>query len=164
MSNVKQLALAYLMYANDYNGIMLPGDTVWFYDALEPYMKNQQIVMCPSDPRASNRATSYVMSPALIGAMGWGQLQAFNSRDLYACVAPAQKYLFADKSGASALDNIYYFRNWDSGSYPNSKPAPHNDGYNVSYCDGHAGWLTRLDPVLFTEPGQVHIRGLCGKA
>ncbi len=57
LSNVKQLGLGLLMYAQDYDERMAyyyryypPGSTVlyWWGDLLQPYVKNYQILECPS--------------------------------------------------------------------------------------------------------------------
>jgi prepilin-type N-terminal cleavage/methylation domain-containing protein/prepilin-type processing-associated H-X9-DG protein len=64
LSNVKQLMLGVKMYEGDYDS-MLPADG-WLYGAgawrfwmemINPYVKNSQIHMCPSAPKA---ATTYV--------------------------------------------------------------------------------------------------------
>jgi len=57
MSNVKQIALAILMYADDYNEQLVPvgvgnySDTtwVWWNTLVQPYVKNQGIFACPQD-------------------------------------------------------------------------------------------------------------------
>jgi len=145
LSNVKQITLGILMYASDYDGKTTTDRSNWDVH-LEPYLKNTQILLCPSDPRASSRRTSYCVSGGPFGGM---HHPGYCTHNLYAVEAPAQKYLVADRSGASAWDGLWIFRWWDGGSYSNSSPAPHNDGYNVSYCDGHASWQARMSPVLF---------------
>ncbi len=57
LSNVKQLGLAILMYAGDYDERMVmnynddvPGARwVHWWELLGPYMKNQQMLVCPSN-------------------------------------------------------------------------------------------------------------------
>jgi len=55
LSNTKQIALAVDMYATDYDGcfpmsIYLGGtQVITFYHALMPYMKNAQMLQCPSE-------------------------------------------------------------------------------------------------------------------
>ena len=58
LSNQKELGLAALMYAQDYDecfpmSIYTPGNAVYtFYHELEPYVKNAQIYRCPSKQNA----------------------------------------------------------------------------------------------------------------
>jgi len=57
-SNLKQLALASLMYAQDYDGIVPgwnfgsncsnPGVGAWWKHVIYPYVKNGQLYICPS--------------------------------------------------------------------------------------------------------------------
>lgn len=63
LSNTKQLVLAHLMYAQDYDETTVtswcygfPGEFSFF---VQPYIKNLEILHCPSDPRtASGMATA----------------------------------------------------------------------------------------------------------
>ena len=96
LSNTKQFALSTLMYVQDYdetfpqsaysldNQILIPGsgDRVFtVYEAMYPYMKNIQIVVCPSntpgidftgqDPNAANISNPGAILPA-IGLRGSG--------------------------------------------------------------------------------------------
>ena len=59
LSNHKQYALATLMYLQDYDetfpysSFLAPGNCVGtFYQVVDPYVKNQQITVCPSEPQA----------------------------------------------------------------------------------------------------------------
>jgi hypothetical protein len=61
LSNVKQLGLANLMYANDYDDFMPPSD-YWKSD-ITPYVKKEAIFHCPEDKRP--KAVSYRMSDFL---------------------------------------------------------------------------------------------------
>jgi prepilin-type N-terminal cleavage/methylation domain-containing protein/prepilin-type processing-associated H-X9-DG protein len=57
MNNTRQLSLAVLMYAQDYDEVLLPcayidetsGKTLLWPDLLEPYVKNKSVRLCPSD-------------------------------------------------------------------------------------------------------------------
>lgn len=56
LSNMKQLGVALSMYATDYDGALMqttyedPVRNVHWSYVLQPYVKNQQIFVCPSDP------------------------------------------------------------------------------------------------------------------
>jgi len=64
-SNLKQMALGVLMYAQDYDeglpvGVRTTESTpasLWWYDIVQPYVKNQQILACPSQPKSLNNGT-----------------------------------------------------------------------------------------------------------
>jgi len=56
LSNLKQLTLGILMYAQDYDETMpysvigaMGGQMYFLFDSVEPYTKNRQIDLCPSD-------------------------------------------------------------------------------------------------------------------
>ncbi len=57
LSNSKQLNLGVLMYANDNDDILPPtqnDDYVLWPDLVTPYVKNDQLRVCPDDPTAKN--------------------------------------------------------------------------------------------------------------
>jgi prepilin-type N-terminal cleavage/methylation domain-containing protein/prepilin-type processing-associated H-X9-DG protein len=88
LSNMKNLALANLMYAQDYDETFCAQgeprqDNGWGWQMTwivhtQPYMKNYQIVRCPSDSHAvpdwSGPMYSYVANGVIAGACGsnWG--------------------------------------------------------------------------------------------
>jgi len=63
LSNVKQICLALLMYTED-NHNLLPPHEGWT-DAIFPYTRNNQILICPEDPERT--LPGYDFSPALAG-------------------------------------------------------------------------------------------------
>src|ERR1051325_7086789 len=59
LSNMKQLALGYVMYAQDYDETMAASEywypgfpsnlpTLSWYHVIQPYLKNTQVTQCPS--------------------------------------------------------------------------------------------------------------------
>jgi prepilin-type N-terminal cleavage/methylation domain-containing protein len=67
-SNLKQLGVAMAMYMSDYDGIVLPsaiaqagvpGNGVWWMILAQPYIKNTQVMVCPSytNPRWCDMTT-----------------------------------------------------------------------------------------------------------
>jgi prepilin-type processing-associated H-X9-DG protein len=60
MSNVKQLALGHLMFAQDHQQTF-PNSATW-KDEVMPYIKNRQILVCPGSNRGEG---SYEMNPQL---------------------------------------------------------------------------------------------------
>ncbi|MBU0607299.1 MAG: DUF1559 domain-containing protein [Armatimonadetes bacterium] len=138
-SNVKQMVLGFLQYAQDYDETF-PGSGAAFADpfpygiwirkttgantwdvaggAIYPYVKNAQIFMCPSC-----RTPTY---PGCGFEMNW-----FCSRQSLGTIGvPASTVLLhesgCDDAAGANTDDIALTR--------------HNDGLNLGYCDGHVKW------------------------
>jgi prepilin-type processing-associated H-X9-DG protein len=149
LSNVKQLMLGVMMYAQDYDDMLCPG-AWWYYGgtsqmtwyrAIGPYLKNDQILRCPSIPKS------------FLG-YGWNQNDFGYSGDpdrgWCTCLSeiehPATSILLGDNMD---LDNparpgreVYLYRR-SGGEWPHDPPrlpARHNGGGNMGLCDGHAKW------------------------
>jgi len=149
LSNMKQLALGFLMYASDYDskfpgGMSVNGNTVWEYPAdaccierdrwasslVQPYVKNQQLTWCPSEAsdvplwggRILNPPTSYKYKHACANA-GWKESQI---------AAPAQIYMLIEH------------KNWHSGTIQCLCSVPTGDQmHNMSFFDGHAKMVNK---------------------
>ena len=55
LSNCKQIGLAVMMYAEDYDQayplyVHAPNHDQWWYETIQPYVKNKQVFVCPSAP------------------------------------------------------------------------------------------------------------------
>ncbi|MEN6641434.1 MAG: DUF1559 domain-containing protein [Armatimonadia bacterium] len=166
LSNLKQIALGNLQYISDYDQTTLrwrrysyqkPGGTYPLaadYQSmpalLQPYVKNDQIFICPSASTTS-RALSYHINVEAIAGAGTGD--AINAVDTYPSTKEGQinaaMTMFAcDGSVVAArtedwVSTYYCARTPDStdttGYYQISDR--HNEGANVAYYDGHAKWL-----------------------
>ncbi len=151
LSNLKQLMLGVQMYAQDYDGQNVYdrmntsnqptptgpypttncGVNVYFMtDILDPYMKNRQIWICPSD---NDEGTT--------------------------CVVPVRRSYhpntdmlgIKDTSVEDVAGTIHFIESnynsrahyGDPGSYamPGNPASRHNDGWNTGFADGHAKWL-----------------------
>jgi prepilin-type N-terminal cleavage/methylation domain-containing protein/prepilin-type processing-associated H-X9-DG protein len=61
LSNMKQIAHSVTMYTGDYDETLPPGAIGmggqgrmwWWYEVLDPYVKNLQVWRCPNDPRST---------------------------------------------------------------------------------------------------------------
>ena len=144
LSNVKQLGLAFLQYAQDYDermpmggwsgteSVSWPNGTVtythpWFL-RLYPYTKNIQIFNCPS--------ASY----AWAGEVTTGIKYGYNANNLQTVSLgtvqyPSQTLCIADTEGAAAYAFISTYR---TDRYIVDR---HNGGANIGFCDGHAKWM-----------------------
>lgn len=175
LSNLKQLGLATMMYAQDMDEALplvsfgdftsATTDEVSWTRSLQAYIKNKQLLHCPSDSsdRWNNTDTAnfYITSYAF---NAW--LKADNPYSTYAALASPSKVIALSESGdANVRDHVApYFWIYDAkmneqpwyagayagmhaGSFDDAKNEPknlalrrHNGGFNNLYVDGHAKW------------------------
>ena len=154
LSNLKQIGLANLMYAQDYDQrvgswrITVPAGTpnaetgdgtprLYWYWTLQPYLKNQQLLVCPSSkPFASacrgNR-----------GGYSGIYYEAF--KHLEDLKWPAELIMNNDTNCYRKCTYSYYTGTGPHGfSYTlyAALHRRHNDGCNVNFFDGHAKWIS----------------------
>ena len=156
LSNLKQIALAELMYVQDYDETLTPlvtaapGDgrndrTTWFA-LLTPYMKNAQIGQCPSiKPHGwtypSGNILQYDYSMDYL--MG-GQVMAMITQ-------PSEVFMFCDgTNGNITYYRLYVHPPWlRAGSYGNPPDFfRHNGGANFAFVDGHAKWVKEYTKII----------------
>jgi prepilin-type N-terminal cleavage/methylation domain-containing protein/prepilin-type processing-associated H-X9-DG protein len=148
-SNLKQLALGILMYAQDYDetfpggGGMGPtlsngwGETIWS-EEIYPYVKNTQLFFCPSESSTPVMGDGIGMSygcNATAPVMGW----QWGSK-MASVVNVSGTILLGEKGDGD----------WPCYPY-DSPPASwgpvdvvvgrHNGGSNFAFCDGHVKWV-----------------------
>jgi prepilin-type N-terminal cleavage/methylation domain-containing protein/prepilin-type processing-associated H-X9-DG protein len=160
LSNVKQLGLGIMSYAQDYDEKLppryyrfdpaVPGGPNWCDHLVQPYIKNTQVIMCPS-----TTGKSY----------GYNQ-QYINMVSIGSIVSPAETVMLAEVKKSF---NDTGTTGWDLSVFPPSTfgnppsiPATdeddmpvtgdpiyaprargvHNGGGNIGFCDGHAKWMT----------------------
>jgi prepilin-type N-terminal cleavage/methylation domain-containing protein/prepilin-type processing-associated H-X9-DG protein len=142
LSNVKQLGLGVNMYAQDYDEI-LPcvqhrgpqGFWGYWYDVIQPYVNNEQIVRCPSAKR------SYP-------GYGWNyrhagyRLDRNNQVFLGDIEFPAEMMIFGDSNPGSYRHYLYCGVRWPDGirDDTNKVATRHNEGANFAFADGHGKW------------------------
>jgi len=161
-SNMKQLALGFIMYKQDYDE-MLPnvigsaGVYGWFAvgypyswhwpNATQPYIKNTQLLRCPTStertvfPTTSTVAISYSFN----GVLG-------NCSDA-AIVAPAKCVMVVEEGSEAWLGYADEQAFITAGGLPyrygvtmaslgvRGNCQLHNGGHLLAYCDGHAKWV-----------------------
>ena len=142
LSNVKQISLAALMYAQDYDEL-LPfahfGDGRWWYHVLQPYIANEQIFRCPSRQAQSlGYAWNYIGCGYAPGTV-WdpprtGHMYEGCNIGIYAD-ASNQIMIGDNWHGGSSSQSRYLYRQLDR------REGRHNEGDNYGFVDGHAKWL-----------------------
>ncbi len=156
LSNVKQLCLGMLMYAQDYDE-RLPfypyGDDPWLYTwpiTIQAYVKNEQVLNCPSNPHTSNlsyHGVVYAGWPDYALSNYWHRSSRSLAQSQYAAshllLGEACHFVLGDyrmcwprtcnTCGLSACGGDLALRNEDN--------AGHNGGNNIGFVDGHAKWV-----------------------
>ncbi|MBD3292640.1 MAG: hypothetical protein GF393_06920, partial [Armatimonadia bacterium] len=143
----KQLATATQMYLQDYDSIF-PSQWGAYVTAnvphgfgfqlLTPYVKNEQIWICPSD---QTRNCAQEGSVDMTGQ--WDQSYNFNTNifdngvELSELARVAETPLMLD---GQDRNQVWGQPRWSSYVSTYGDTERHNGGANVSYADGHAKW------------------------
>ncbi len=152
-SNLKQMATASKMYGSDYDESVTPGAIqaaglyYMFPNLLQPYIKNTQLLTCPSKPgqgwtggappyacvQPHTILSNYTNNFCISGAT-WGGTAAPLKKEAQ-LTKPSESIEFADGlcpmgQPSSAASTCYGF---DS--------TRHNEGANCSFYDGHVKWM-----------------------
>lgn len=146
LSNVKQMALATVQYAQDYDEtlpVAIGGLPDWsrFWgtvELLEPYVKNGQIARCPSDPEGAVDLSTFP---------GLGRYSYAWNRAAFAYMVPGMPSTPIHTLAQIPLpaETTCFFDGMMTGMALWAS-ARHNDGVNVSFFDGHAKWNHRAQP------------------
>jgi len=156
LNNVKQLTLGHMMYAQDYDEWLpasyqpcpLHGDPPRTYDywfqLIEPYVKNTQVRVCPSGGSETAYGLGYGQNYSYLTynwhvPPGYG----YGGCPLAKIGRPTETILLGD-SGQHLLSSggwsvgMTYVINW--GREPDSYFVylRHNEMANLGFCDGHA--------------------------
>lgn len=169
LANIKQLALAFLQYTQDYDEYMVPaiiqastpgyvyGTRRYWAEIIEPYLKNRQVLLCPSDSSPWGSGGGGAIQPYLYFSYGYNLNYLVNEsnpniyvlgmagRPMTIIQRPAEKVLICD-SESCAASGLAPCPVWTSDTKGFGDDVAiagfyrHNGGVNVGYCDGHAKW------------------------
>jgi prepilin-type N-terminal cleavage/methylation domain-containing protein/prepilin-type processing-associated H-X9-DG protein len=145
-SNLKQIGIATMMYAQDYDGLLafqgwFGGCTEWNGTPawqLQPYTKNSQIFICPSKGKGAPDPTTTGQISYGFNMMGY--VRDWNPASLASIDEPARTIALADAQ--SAWLDAYW--NWNT--YPmasgedyrfQTQRGKHLSTINTLYADGH---------------------------
>jgi prepilin-type N-terminal cleavage/methylation domain-containing protein/prepilin-type processing-associated H-X9-DG protein len=163
LSNMKQLGLAEMQYAQDYDDWLCgyadhncAGRKIW-WEVYQPYIKNTQVIYCPSEPTTISIGCNY----SHIHGCGTGA-------NLGKVKVPAEVMSFTD-----ALWPLVYCRACQPtgtgccGDVQNRVPYDrHNEGSNIAFLDGHAKWLKATQlltvPPVGTSQERINFERLWG--
>lgn len=169
LSNLKQIAEAFLMYAQDWDE-HLPCTPYWkcgraqnaiysrWYYLIYPYVKNQDIFFCPSGKTAGGWPTPPGWNAQRL-SYGMGKIAQCHNQDPYEEIGyslaeypqPAQSILVCDAThngdGASRWEKVAYSGSTFCGVGCPPRPmtpddARHTGGSNIAFVDGHVKWMS----------------------
>jgi len=165
LSNLKQLGLGLLMYAQDYDEA-LPATYQWYVQGSDwplyawrpcifPYVKNGQLFQCPSDSGAGADPSGSGLIPnssyaANVNVMP-GVRGTFDG-SIGTITKPAETMMVFDAWNPNrwcAVDNASLGNGLGCNARPsglrygdNVDISRHNGGFNAVLCDGHAKWYS----------------------
>lgn len=149
ISNLRQIASAGLMYADDYDGYYTRGQyapwtSVWIWmNAIEPYVKNESVFRCRTAP--GKAMYHYGYNIAYWGAGDWlDGMHGIND------MVPVHESNV--RMPAETLWVVDFDRYWGCGlEFGTEEPAfRHNDGTCAAFVDGHTKWLKETPERLWT--------------
>ena len=168
LNNIKQIALGTMMYAQDYDEVLpqsgywypTHGDTMmYWYSALEPYLKNEQILICPSSGDNTPGSWNYGFVVQITGYAG-GTF-AFTHPDgtsipsqsaptaLASLERPSERVFVSDAHNFNTMVTFWYRTDSPYSQVGGAYywvDGRHNGGANCGFADGHAKWLTSTSP------------------
>ena len=145
LSNLKQLALGFLMYVQDYDerlprycwwlnpaSINTPSDKTNLNKMIEPYVKNTQVFECPSSSIGWHYGPNGAWTPC--GSYGWSINATRDRPKLAQFTDVANTIIVGDSDGV-------VWMGWYNNILYHVATRIHNEGANIGFLDGHVKWL-----------------------
>ncbi|MFO8080819.1 MAG: DUF1559 domain-containing protein [Armatimonadota bacterium] len=176
LSNMKQLGLGMMMYAQDYDermsrtshyyygDIVASGDSyarAWFGDLVQPYVSNRTILECPSYSWTFTRyrgtewgplVCSYAF-PHIYRDANHNSVPSLSGAKLAVIEAPSDTIMLIESRSVEIFtgssNDLRLLDVIDDGSIDRTRRA-HNEGFNIAFCDGHAKWQNKTKPGQWT--------------
>jgi len=167
-SNLKQIALGALMYAQDNDEVYVAwrqgseacaaGRGAWPQHVIYPYVKNHQLFACPSKVFVGGTScagwatwandmalgSSYGTNCAGLGG-NWGTAMSLIRR-------PAELFWFGDGGNPWRPWKRQFAGGVGCGAgYTDDSSEPHNEGRNIAYVDGHVKWMKSSKAYATTQ-------------
>ena len=161
LSNMKQLGLAVMMYAQDFderlpmqNHVSLSSDVMeltrpegncFWWVRVKPYINNDNILQCPSGRYA------YIYGQAGGGSIqipidvdyGWNYHFVYIQPVKLAVIGePASTILLVEQEASLGYGRWNNVANAATASHVPWRYDQHNGGANYTLCDGHAKWVS----------------------
>jgi prepilin-type processing-associated H-X9-DG protein len=144
-----------MQYTQDYDEVLpasyWPGNpaasNTW-YEKLQPYVKNTQVQVCPSE---KNRSIGYGWNYDYIGYGSSTTVRVYSLADIE---KPSETIMMADAGNYVIYSPARYGRQPSPGTVTydyNAAGLRHNGGANIGFCDGHAKWMNENDYLYSTE-------------
>ena len=181
LSNIKQLALAYMAYLQDYDDTAIHwwflGGGAWsptyhyWPESWMPYMQNEQILACPTNglQKANPGVGGTLLSDYCVPT--WGPFGGGTQADPYWCwfgrpwvgTGPQVRY--------HRLSEIVYpselvivmdgYVTTSTSGFGNADCRRHNGGLNAGFSDGHAKWLRQEELLRPADRGGLWVYVHC---
>jgi prepilin-type N-terminal cleavage/methylation domain-containing protein/prepilin-type processing-associated H-X9-DG protein len=178
LSNMKQIALASMMYCGDYDEcyaqtmLDYPGhyNATYSYwqEMLQPYVENWQILVCPSNKvvNVTSLKTGETIPRVIYYAYTINQNFGYRGSN-WTTGAPLGTYAVSTAAVERPAEIIFATEGdlyttipfwWSYGSGYYFLDIRHNEGANAAFADGHAKWLSEdavKDPDRWYFPGGI---------
>ena len=156
LSNTKQLALGVLMYVQDYDEmfpmsiyVQPPNKGFAVYDAVEPYLKNTGILVCPSyRPGIDWQARLKNVGMANVSFQYVGYVPNLGLFGENLCATPFKKQTPVSPLASVdvPVDTVMFFDGYMKNSqfldfYNFLGDARHKEGLCLNFADGHSKWF-----------------------